>query len=91
VDVVTGDLAVLILFALLDKAGPEDLCVRRHLAVADINRVEDIVLVLERHEPVVHTEAPALEVCDLKQELSIYLGVRVTHRFAVIERVRRWN
>jgi hypothetical protein len=29
VDFVTGDLAVLILFALLDKAGPEDLCVRR--------------------------------------------------------------
>jgi hypothetical protein len=37
---------VLSAFALLDKAGPEDLCVRRHLAVADINRVEDIVLVL---------------------------------------------
>ena len=40
-----GDLAVLVLFASVDEAGPEDLGVRRHLAAVD--GVEDVLLVLK--------------------------------------------
>jgi hypothetical protein len=73
-DFVAGDLAVLVLFASVVEACPEDLCIRRHLAA--VNGVEDVVLVLEGRELDVLAEAPAL-------------GVRVAHRFAVVARVGR--
>lgn len=68
-----GSAAVLILIASVDKARYEGLCVRRHLAAVD--RVEDVVLVAEERELAVLADAPAL-------------GVRVTHRFAVVARIR---
>ena len=71
-----GDVAVLVLLTSVDEARPEELCVRRHLAAVD--RVEDLVLVLDRCGRIMHAEAPAL-------------GVHVTHCFAVVARVRRWK
>jgi hypothetical protein len=44
-DFVAGNLAVLVLLALVDEAGPEDLCSKWHLAAVD--GVEDAVVVLE--------------------------------------------